>query len=101
MKGFIYLEDLAHGMLIKQVAEKHAVSVSAVDKAIHAVRVKLDAKTTCEAVYKASKRGLIVWLIIAMSSVELQALIVGQDDLSRTRHSQRVRLKGRTSLERL
>jgi cytochrome c biogenesis protein ResB len=64
MKGFIYLQDVAHGMLIKQIAQKHRVTVSAVDKSLSKAKRQLKAKTLYEAVYKATKQGLILSLVI-------------------------------------
>lgn len=87
MKSLIYLNDIAHGKLIKQIAYEHGVSVSAVDKGLANAKHKLDAKTLCEAVYKAAKQGLICLLIFSMQSLEIDLVINPdhQGDIGRNR----------------
>lgn len=68
-----FLQDYANGLLIKQIADKHSVSVSYVDKVLRRHREQLNAKTLAHAVYKAAKSGLICILIMASVFEEYDA----------------------------
>lgn len=78
-----YLQDYANGLLIKQIADKHSVSVSYVDKVLRAHRERLNAKTLAHAVYKAAKAGLICVLIMASAF----------DDYDATRRTREIRTR--------
>lgn len=89
------LHRLANGQLVKQVAHTDSVSHSCIDKRISNIKRKLNAKTLCECVYKASKAGIICLLITTTSALEIE-LAVNPDltdaDIQR-RFSRRVRRK--------
>ena len=59
---------VATGRSSKQVASVMDITIDAVTKNLERARIKLDAKTTAEAIYKAAKSGLIVVLITASFS---------------------------------
>lgn len=69
------LHRLANGQLVKQVASADSVSHSCIDKRISNIKRKLNAKTLCEAVYKASKAGIICLLITTTSALEIELAI--------------------------
>ena len=89
------LHRLANGQLVKQVAYTDSVSHSCIDKRISNIKRKLKAKTLCEAVYKASKAGIICLLIATTSALEIE-LAINPDftdaDIQR-RFSRRVKRK--------
>ena len=65
------LKDLASGLLIKQVADKHSVSHSAIDQRLIRTKKKLNSKTTYECIYRAAKMGLICALITLNLSTDV------------------------------
>lgn len=69
------LHRLANGQLVKQVASADSVGHSCIDKRISNIKRKLDAKTLCEAVYKASKAGIICLLLTTTSALEIELAI--------------------------
>lgn len=69
------LHRLANGQLVKQVAASDSVSHSCIDKRISNIKRKLNAKTLCEAVYKAYKAGVICLLITTTSALEIELAI--------------------------
>ena len=73
------LDKLAKGELIKNIAILSGVSHSAIDKRIENIKRKLNAKTACECVYKASKAGLVCLLITSMQILEHE-IIAHPDD---------------------
>jgi DNA-binding CsgD family transcriptional regulator len=73
------LDKLANGELIKNIAAFGGVSHSAVDKRIENIKRKLNARTICECVYKASKAGLICLLITSIQILEHE-IIAHPDD---------------------
>lgn len=89
------LHRLANGELIKQIASSESISHSAVDKRISNIKRKLNAKTLCECVYKASKAGIICLLLTTTSALEIE-LAINPDftdaDIQR-RFSRRVKRK--------
>ena len=58
------LNHAAHGLHMKQVADRMGISMSTVDKHLAAARHRLHAKTLANAVYKAVKGGFLCLLII-------------------------------------
>lgn len=92
------LHRLANGELIKQIASSESISHSAVDKRISNIKRKLKAKTLCEAVYKASKAGIICLLLTTTSALEIE-LAINPDftdaDIQR-RFSRRIKRKSET-----
>lgn len=68
------LTDLANGLLIKQVADKHSVSHSAIDQRLIRIKKKLNSKTTYECIYRAAKMGLICALITVNLCVDMNDL---------------------------
>ncbi|AVR75890.1 hypothetical protein ValSw33_66 [Vibrio phage ValSw3-3] len=97
------LHRLANGQLVKQVAHTDSVSHSCVDKRISNIKRKLNAKTLCEAAYKATKAGIICLLITTTSALEIE-LAINPDftdaDIQR-RFSRRINSKSKreTSLQ--
>ena len=69
------LHRLANGQLVKQVAHTDSVSHSCIDKRISNIKRKLNAKTLCEAVYKASKAGVICLILTTTSALEIELAI--------------------------
>lgn len=89
------LHRLANGELIKQIASSESISHSAVDKRISNIKRKLSAKTLCEAVYKASKAGIICLLLTTTSALEIELAInpdFTDSDIQR-RFSRRIKRK--------
>ena len=80
------LNYVACGNSSKQVASVMDVTIDAVTKNLERARVKLSAKTTAEAIYKAAKSGLIVVLITASFSNSMNIV------QPLTRVNQRVRI---------
>ena len=76
----------AHGLSAKQVANSMSITQNAVVKHLERARVKLAAKTTTEAVYKAAKAGLIMMLMSASvnNCIHDAARISRRAPLSRT-----------------
>lgn len=68
------LKDLASGLLIKQVADKHSVSHSAIDQRLIRIKRKLNSKTIYECIYRAAKMGLICALITVNLCVDMNDL---------------------------
>jgi len=68
MKWLKALSLTAHGKSAKQVADMMGITQDCVVKHLLRARVKLKAKTTAEAIYKAAKSGLICLLIITSSA---------------------------------
>lgn len=90
------LRKLANGELIKQVADSESISHSAVNKRITSIKRKLDAKTLCECIYKASKAGLICLLITTTTALEIEIAInpdFTDTDFGRNRIARRVKRK--------
>lgn len=88
------LNKIANGKLVKQVAGSESVSHSAIDKRIGNIKRKLNAKTLCEAVYKASKSGLICVLMVTLTCLEVEIAInpdFTDADMNRSRYSRRVK----------
>lgn len=69
------LHRLANGQLVKQVADSDSVSHSCIDKRIRNIKRKLNAKTLCECIYKASKAGIICLLLTTTSALEIELAI--------------------------
>ena len=69
------LRRLANGQLVKQVADSDSVSHSCIDKRISNIKRKLNAKTLCECIYKASKAGIICLLLTTTSALEIELAI--------------------------
>lgn len=69
------LRRLANGQLVKQIAHSDSVSHSCIDKRISNIKRKLNAKTLCECVYKASKAGIICLLLTTTSALEIELAI--------------------------
>lgn len=93
------LHRLANGQLVKQVADSDSVSHSCIDKRISNIKRKLNAKTLCECVYKASKAGIICLLLTTTSALEVE-LAINPDftdaDIQR-RFSRRIKRKSETN----
>lgn len=92
------LQRLANGELVKQVADSSSVSHSCIDKRISNIKRKLNAKTLCEAVYKASKAGIICLLLTTTSALEIELAInpdFTDSDIQR-RFSRRIKRKSET-----
>jgi hypothetical protein len=87
-----YLNDCANGLSHKQIADKHSVSLAAVNKGLRLAKVKVNAKTLCEAVYRASKSGLICALIFSMQYLELDMVLHPADHGDMSRRGTRTRL---------
>lgn len=83
------LQRLANGELIKQIAIDDATSHSAVDKRIKRIKRKLNAKTLCECVYKATKTGIICLLLITTSALEIEISINPDIDTDMNRRASR------------
>lgn len=92
------LHRLANGQLVKQISYTDSVSHSCIDKRISNIKRKLNAKTLCECVYKASKAGIICLLLTTTSALEIE-LAINPDftdaDIQR-RFSRRVKRKSET-----
>ena len=90
-----WLETLkltAHGNSSKQVAYLMGITIDAVTKNLERARLKMQAKTTTEAVYKAAKSGLICLLITVSMSNSLHDLTRVNRRTSRVRTVRLVRV---------
>lgn len=90
------LKKIADGQLLKQVADSECVTQSCVNKRINSIKRKLDAKTLCECIYKASKAGIICLLITTTTALEIEIAInpdFTDTDFGRTRVARRIKTR--------
>ena len=87
------LKLVAHGNSSKQVAYLMGITIDAVTKNLERARLKMQAKTTTEAVYKAAKSGLICLLLVASVSNSMY-------DLTRINRPRTSTKTARSSLQR-
>lgn len=60
------LKMAAHGMTVKESANELLISRSAVEKHLIDIRASFDARNIVNAVYKASKAGVIIYACVSM-----------------------------------
>ena len=76
---------VSSGLSNQQVADKMGIHVGMLGRHLNLAREKLEAKTTNQAIYKASKQGLICFLIVSMQTGEMRSFFDTAVDLDFTR----------------
>jgi DNA-binding CsgD family transcriptional regulator len=67
------LSIIANGHSINDCAEMMGVSRSRVEKLLYAAKINLNAKTLCNAIYRATRQGMIILCcVLIMNATELR-----------------------------
>ena len=84
----------ANGLSNKQIADKMDIHVGMVGRHLRLVKMKLNAKTMNQAIYKACKNGIICLVIVSMQCAEMRSYWDDSVNLDFTR-ARRTKTKSR------
>lgn len=90
----------ANGMSAKEIARELDISYRTVQSHVHVAKTKLDCKNSSELTYKALKSGVIMSLLLSMTTLEYQVITDSSDyygDLNR--RTQRSKTRQRRDLD--